>query len=171
MKCFIKRGRKRNGYQYMAKKGYRKKKLLLNNKIKSTTQAKIPGYLQQLNVQFIRFLMVGMVNTIFSYGVYALLLFLGIEYKVANFGALFAGIIFSFKTQGRFVFNNADYKSFFRFTCCMMIIYLLNIFIIGKLISVGFDAYQAGAVALIPVTLVSYFAQKLIVFRQRKILV
>lgn len=64
-----------------------------------------------------------------------------------------------------------SHRPFFRFACCMMAIYFFNILLIGKLIAFGFDAYQAGAIALIPVTLVSYFAQKLIVFRQKKILV
>ncbi|MBD9357049.1 glycosyltransferase [Methylomonas albis] len=120
------------------------------------------------DIRFVRFLIVGSINTGFSYAVYSFLLFLGVEYKLANFGSLVLGIVFSFNTQGRFVFGNLDNRLFVRFVICWFIIYIFNIFLIGKLIYFGLNAYEAGAVALVPVTLFSFCVQKLIVFRKTK---
>ncbi len=116
--------------------------------------------------QFIIFLIVGGVNTIFSYSIYNILVFIDIEYQFASFLALISGIFFSFKTQGKFVFDNNNSRLLPRFIICWIIIYFFNIILIGKLIELGFNAYQAGAITLIPVALFSYFIQKLIVFRK-----
>lgn len=121
-----------------------------------------------LNMQFIRFVVVGTLNTGFSYGVYALLLYLGLEYKLANLGSLSASIVLGFKAHGKFVFNNADNKLFLRFFIGWLVIYGFNIFIIGQLLKLGFNAYESGAMALPPVVLCSYLLQKLIVFKPKK---
>ena len=80
-----------------------------------------------LSLQFIRFLIVGTINTGFSYGVYALLLFWGNQYQMASLGSLILGIVFSFKTQGKYVFKNVDNALFLRFLSCWIIIYFFNI--------------------------------------------
>jgi glycosyltransferase involved in cell wall biosynthesis/putative flippase GtrA len=119
-----------------------------------------------INIRFIRFLIVGVVNTGFSYGVYSLLIYSGVEYRQATLGALIAGIFFSFKTQGKFVFNNSENRLFFRFLFCWIIIYFFNIYFIERMLLLGFNAYEAGAIALAPVTVFSFLVQKLIVFRK-----
>ncbi len=123
-------------------------------------------FAHKLNSQPVRFLIVGTINTLFGYSLYVLLLFMNIEYKLANFGSLAIGIVFGFNTQGRLVFDNADGKRFVRFACCWFFIYLFNIFLIGEFIHFGFNTYQAGAFALAPVTLCSYLMQKFIVFNK-----
>ena len=148
--------------------------------LKKTASKKLPSFsaktgqkknlsaFHKLNTQWVRFLIVGTFNTLFSYSLYTFLLFMGIEYKAANFGSLAIGIVVGFNTQGRFVFDNADSKLFIRFAICWFFIYLFNIFLIGKFIYFGFNPYQAGAIAIIPVTVCSYLAQKLIVFNKHK---
>lgn len=116
------------------------------------------------NTQFFRFVAIGIVNTAFSYGIYAIFLFIGLNYAVANLLALLVGILFSFKTQGRFVFRNSDNRLFGRFLLSWAAIYLVAIFIIGQLISYGLNAYVAGALALPFTTALSYFSQKYFVF-------
>ena len=117
-----------------------------------------------LRNQFVRFLIVGGVNTAFSYAVYACLLYAGLPYVAANFGALVAGTLFSFRTQGRFVFGNRDGRLIVRFAACWCAIFLVNITLIRLLIALGFNAYWAGALAMIPVTLLSFVMQKFLVF-------
>ncbi len=114
--------------------------------------------------QFIRFLIVGGVNTAFSYAVYACLLYTGLPYVIANFGALVAGTVFSFRTQGRFVFGNQDARLIVRFAACWIAIFAVNIVLIRLLLFLGLNAYWAGAWAMIPVTLLSFFIQKFVVF-------
>jgi putative flippase GtrA len=118
-----------------------------------------------LRLQIVRFLVVGVANTAFSYLVYALLLFVGLNYALANLGALILGILFSFRTQGRFVFNNTNSKLLGRFVIAWAVVYALTIVIIGRLISFGLDAYTAGAFALPITALASFFVQKYFVFR------
>ena len=115
--------------------------------------------------QFLRFLVIGLVNTTFSYGVYAILIFVGLYYAIANLAALLLGLLFSFKMQGRFVFGNSDNRLFWKFLFAWSLIYFATIALIGELISVGFNAYIAGALALPFTTVLSYLMQKFFVFR------
>lgn len=118
-----------------------------------------------LRLQFARFLLVGLVNTGFSYAVYAVLLYLGVVYYAANFGAMALGVGFSFLTQGRLVFSNRDPRLIFRFAAGWIVIYGINIGIIALLLRcLDLNAYVAGALALVPITLISYFVQKFLVF-------
>jgi putative flippase GtrA len=120
-----------------------------------------------VNRQFIRFLFVGGINTCFSYGVYSLLIYLGLPYVLANLGAVTLGILFSFETQGRLVFGNRDRALIFRFAGYWMGIFVVNTSLIAVLVNAGLNEYQAGALAMIPTALLSFFIQKLLVFGRR----
>ncbi|MBE0475130.1 GtrA family protein [Rhodoferax sp.] len=113
-----------------------------------------------------RFILVGILNTGFSYLIYAIMLYAGLAYQWANLIAMLTGILFSFKTQGRFVFLNTDNKLFGKFVISWIVIYLWNISLIGWLISFGFDAYWAGAMALPFSVILSYLTQRYFVFRR-----
>ncbi len=121
----------------------------------------LPSLLQR---PFMRFLLVGALNTGFAYGTYAVLLWLGLPYAWANLGSLVLGILFSFATQGRLVFGNADHRLLPRFVLCWLILYVINIGLITGLIRLGLNAYTAGAVALAPMAVGSFFVQRYIVF-------
>lgn len=118
-----------------------------------------------LNIQILRFVAIGIVNTAFSYGVYSCFLFLGFNYAIANFLALLSGILFSFKTQGHLVFRNPSNRLIGRFVLGWSTIYLTTITLIGRLVAYGLDAYTAGALALPFSALLSYLTQKYFVFR------
>lgn len=117
-----------------------------------------------LSIQFIRYVLVGIGNTGFCYGVYAALLFIGLEYRLANLLALLLGIAFSFTTQGTVVFRHANRVTFTKFVIAWLAIYIFNIWIIALLMSTSMSAYMAGAIATVPVTLISYFILKFAVF-------
>lgn len=119
-----------------------------------------------LEKRFILFLLVGGLNTAFSYGIYAFFLSLGLNYAIANLLALISGILFSFKTQGIFVFKNSDNRLLGRFLVCWVLIYMGNIFFIKQMLKLGLDAYVAGALAIPPIIVFSYLIQKFIVFRR-----
>jgi len=116
------------------------------------------------NIQFFRFVAIGVVNTAFSYSIYAFFVFIGFNYAIANLLALLLGILFSFKTQGRFVFRNSDNRLFWRFFLSWAAIYLVTISVIGQFIAYGIDAYASGALALPFSTALSYLSQKYFVF-------
>ena len=116
--------------------------------------------------QFVRFVVVGVVNTGFAYGAYVLFVWLGLGYATANLLALILGIAFSFTTQGRLVFKETSKRRLWRFILVWAVIYLVNTALIGLFISWGFNAYVAGAMALPINTALSYVAQKYFVFRR-----
>ena len=121
-----------------------------------------------LKLQFVRYVLVGIVNTAFSYGAYATLLLVGLDYRVANLLALVLGIAFSFTTQGNVVFRNATRVTLIKFIVAWMLIYIFNISVIALLMHASMSAYLAGAIAAVPVTLVSYIILKFVVFVRRK---
>lgn len=121
---------------------------------------------QLARISLVRFILVGGLNTGFSYLIYAGLLFVGLGYALANLLALVAGILFSFKMQGRFVFRNQDNRLLGRFILSWALIYLCTITLIGRLVALDLDAYSAGALALPVSVLLSYLTQKYFVFRQ-----
>ena len=117
--------------------------------------------------QVLRFLVVGLLNTGFSYLIYAILLFLGLNFALANLGAVMLGILFSFRTQGAFVFNNTDGSLLGRFILAWTVVYLVTISIIWGFVEYGFDPYTSGALALPFSAVASFFVQKFYVFREK----
>lgn len=115
--------------------------------------------------QILRFVVVGSMNTAFSYGVYSCVLFLGFGFQIANLTALVLGVLFSFRTQGALVFFNRDTRLIFRFVFGWGVIYLATIAVIAHLLDLGLNAYLAGALAVPFSTVLSYLTQKYFVFR------
>lgn len=116
--------------------------------------------------QLTRFIAVGVLNTGFSYGVYAMALWAGLHYVAANFVAMLCGTVFSFVTQGRLVFGSRDLRRFGRFLIAWLLIWGLNTALIDGLVRLGqLDAYVAGALAMVPVVVLSFLVHKLFVFR------
>ena len=64
---------------------------------------------------FVKFVLVGILNTAFGYLVFALLLFLGLHYTLAVILSTIAGVLFNFKTTGTLVFKNHNNKLIFKF--------------------------------------------------------
>jgi putative flippase GtrA len=114
--------------------------------------------------QLARFLLIGGVNTAFSYGVYAVLLFCGLNYAIANLMALVAGIGFSFKTQGRFVFQNTNNRLIVRFVAGWTLVYLVNVLLLREMIAAGTNRYVAGGLAVPAIVVFSYLIQRFMVF-------
>ena len=57
--------------------------------------------------RFARFLIVGTINTLFGYGVFAALITAGLESALALALATIAGVIFNYFTTGKLVFANS----------------------------------------------------------------
>lgn len=121
-----------------------------------------------LQSRFFRFLLVGFVNTAFSYFVYAVMLFIGFNYALSTLIALMTGMLFSFKTQGTFVFRNSNNRLLGRFIICWAGIYVVNVLFIRLVIGLGLNAYASGALSLPPISVLAYLTQKLFVFRNVK---
>ncbi|MDD8026474.1 MAG: GtrA family protein [Acidobacteriota bacterium] len=123
------------------------------------------GGLNFIKLRLIRFALVGVVNTAFGFTLYAIFLFMGANYNLANFFALTLSVIVGFFAQMTFVFGRRDKFLFLRFVIVWVVMYFVNVTAIAQLIRSGFDAYSAGAIIAFPGAILSYFLQKLYVFR------
>ena len=115
--------------------------------------------------QLVRFLVIGFGNTVFSYAVYALGLFMGLPYWLASLVALVIGIAVGFVTQGRLVFRSSLEGRLPIFVAVWAALYVVNILVIRILTDFGVDAYLAGAIATLPTVALSFVLNRLVVFR------
>ena len=121
---------------------------------------KLPG------PQFVRFLVVGVFNTVFGYGLFALFIWFGLAYPVAIALATILGVLFNFQTTGRMVFGNSRAALLWRFAAVYGIIYLLNVAAVALLLHAGINVYLANALAIAPLVAVSFILQRLFVFNK-----
>ena len=118
-----------------------------------------------LRPQFMRFLAVGAANTGFSILVYWAMLWAGLAVPLASLASLVVGILISFTTQSRFVFDNRDPWKLLPYFIVWSILYAFNLGLIWLLMRCGLDAYAAGFLSTPATVLLSYFLQKAFVFR------
>jgi len=111
-----------------------------------------------------RFLAVGVLNTGFSYGVYAMLVWFGVAPQLASLLALLAGILFNFHSVGRLVFRQDARGRFPRFVAVYAVVYLANLATLELFLRLGVNPYLAQALALPVVALTSYELNKRWVF-------
>ena len=119
-----------------------------------------------LRDQLIKFLFVGVINTIFGYSLFALLIFIGLHYTIAVFIGTIIGIAFNFKTTGKYVFNNTDNTLFFYFIGVYVFIYFFNIISLWLLQKIGVtNMYVAGAILILPAAVISFVLNRTFVFK------
>ena len=118
-----------------------------------------------LRPQFMRYLAVGAANTGFSILVYWAMLWAGLAVPLASLASLVVGILISFTTQSRFVFDNRDPWKLLPYFIVWSILYAFNLGLIWLLMRCGLDAYAAGLLSTPVTVLLSYFLQKTFVFR------
>lgn len=123
--------------------------------------------------QFVRFVLVAMLNTAFGWCVYALLLLFFNHLKMpkpfipASLIGTIISIFFNFKTYGHIVFRNKSNRLIFKFVMVYSFTYLCNIGGIALLERWGISNYPAGAITAIPVGFLGYFLNKFFVYRKK----
>lgn len=105
---------------------------------------------------FVKFILVGILNTLFGYSVFALLLFLVKNYVAAVVFSTMLGILFNFRTTGVIVFRNKNAGLFFKFLCvysltCLISIGLLRLADMGRI-----NLYYAGFIVTGIMALLSF---------------
>jgi len=81
-----------------------------------------------VSLQFVRFLVVGAVNTAFGYGVFAITVLAGALPLVALVVTYIIGVIFNYFTTGKFVFKRGGgAAAFVRFVSAYVLIYAFNV--------------------------------------------
>ncbi len=118
-----------------------------------------------LNKQFITFLMVGALNTLFGYSLFALLIYSGLHYTIAAFIGTVLGVLFNFKTTGKLVFDSYDNRLLWKFFGVYGVMYFFNIIGLYFLDILIKNIYISGAVLILPMALVGFVLNKRFVFR------
>lgn len=114
--------------------------------------------------QLIRFLVVGGLNTVFGYSLFAVFTFIGLTYPVAIGLATIGGVLFNFQSIGRLVFDGAPRSRFWRFVGVYCVIYLVNLGGVRLLLSLGANVYVANAITLVPLSLLAFILNRRFVF-------
>jgi putative flippase GtrA len=114
--------------------------------------------------KFFRFILVGILNTLFGYLLYALFIFLKMHYAQAVLLATIIGALFNFKTIGALVFKNSDNRLIFRFLSVYLVTYLFNVVALKGFARIGFNMYLAGLLVAFPAALISFVLQNFLVF-------
>jgi putative flippase GtrA len=119
-----------------------------------------------LSPRYVKFLLVGFLNTIFGYSLYAFFIFIGLHYSLAVLLSTILRILFNFQTIGRLVFKQIKKNLLLRFIIVYMIGYLFNTSSIYLLKNVGLNDYFAGALIVFPLSLLMYFLNSRYVFQK-----
>lgn len=121
--------------------------------------------------RFVKFVLVGMINTIVGYGTYSLFIFIGMHYLVANVLATIIGIACSFVLNKKITFKESkiDRHMPFRFVLVYLISFVIGTINLILLVSFcNINEYVAGLINLVVTTLISWFGHKYYSFREVK---
>lgn len=115
-----------------------------------------------------RYYQAGVVNTLFGFGLYALLVRAGLNMYAAQVIAHVAGVGFNYLTYSRHVFRDSG-PAKTRFVASYVVNYLLSVATLALVSLVVESPYVAGAITTVAVSLLNYFALKHLVFTRRAV--
>jgi putative flippase GtrA len=113
--------------------------------------------------QMMRYFAVGALNTLIAYGVFSLLLRLGMHYTWATLLGGISAMVAGYKFMNKLVFKGKSKHAFLKFIFIFTTMYFVNIFtqFVARKIM---NPYIAGAVASLVCALLSYFLNRKFVF-------
>ncbi len=117
-----------------------------------------------LNAQLIRFLLVGGLNTVVGYALFAAFVWAGLRYPAAIALATVLGVAFNFQSTGRLVFGGAPLSQLGRFVAVYVVVYLINVSSVTLLLRAGLNVYVANALVILPLALIAFVLQRRFVF-------
>jgi putative flippase GtrA len=119
--------------------------------------------------KFVKYIAVGIVNAIFGYSLFALLLYINVHYAFAMLLTTIIGIIFNFNTIGKIVFKSNDSSLIFKFILVYAITYFLNIASLRMFENHNINLYLGGLLLLFPIAVISFMLHSRVVFRERQV--
>jgi putative flippase GtrA len=114
--------------------------------------------------RFATFLVVGGLNTLIGYAIFAGLILVGLSTAPAVVLGTVLGVLFNFVSTGGVVFRNRAARLLPRFVAVYAVQMGLNITAIEGLAQLGAGPLVAGAITLPPLAVFTYFAMKRFVF-------
>lgn len=117
--------------------------------------------------RFIMFVAVGLLNTAFGSGVYAVMIYADLPIWTALLLGNLAGIVFNFFTTGRFVFFDASLLRLPRFIGVYLSCYIINYVSIRALVSLHTGVIVSQLLLAPPMAVLSFFLMSRYVFGPR----
>jgi putative flippase GtrA len=121
-----------------------------------------------LNTQFLKFIAIGALNTLFGYFVYIVFILAGIEYHLALTFATILGVIFNFFTTGKIVFLNKGLNNVKKFIILYFSIYCINQVLLTILVEHGVNMIISQTIIMPLLVLTSYLIHKHYIFFPNK---
>lgn len=118
--------------------------------------------------RLVKFILVGMVNTVFGYSVFAILFLITDLHNVSVIAATIIGIIFNFFTTGRIVFGNKSLRALLPFVLAYGVALGLNLLVLNGLLWAGVPVLLGQALSLPVVVIVSYLINARFVFHNSR---
>ena len=120
-------------------------------------------------IPLLQFLAVGGLNTFFGYGLYALLIWLGLPLALAVLFSTIGGVLFNFVTYGRLAMGSPiTLKILPRFLAVYGIAYGVNVGLLKLLVHEGLSPYLAALIMLPFNALAMFFCLRTFVFVRPK---
>ena len=122
-----------------------------------------------MDKRFFKFIFVGIINTIVGYGSYSILLFLGLNYFIANTVSTIVGICCSYLLNKNITFSdsNTTKKTPLKFISVYAFSYVLGMLSLYFFVNIlHFNSYLAGFFNLFITTFISWFGHKYFSFKE-----
>ena len=116
------------------------------------------------NTEFMRFVLVGGLNTLFGFAVYALGVVAELPVSLALFLGMLAGTIFNFFTTGAYVFRQLTISRYPRFVACYLLVYGFNVLFMNILLMWMSNKLVIQAMLTVPLAALSYWMMSRLVF-------
>jgi putative flippase GtrA len=122
-----------------------------------------------ISSSFIKYGVIGVVNTLFSYTIIFLLVYINFSAELSNFIGYFLGIFLSYYLNKKYNFKskNSYKKEMPKFLTSMFIAYLLNLIALVLCYRyIGINVYISQLIAGVVYTLAGYVISKVWVFNE-----
>jgi putative flippase GtrA len=121
--------------------------------------------------QFFRFVLVGILNSAVGYGLFALFIYLGLHYALANLVATILAVCFNFFSTGKLVFKQTGgggTATAVRFVLVYALLYGVNVLLLSVLLKTGLTEYLAGLLLIPVIAVLAYILHSQFTFRSPK---
>ncbi|MGL4280641.1 MAG: GtrA family protein [Albidovulum sp.] len=107
--------------------------------------------------RFVKFLIVGLLNTAVGWVIYAVLLrLLGLPWQIALGLAYVLGVIWNFFTHARWVFETRGFSRLPAYILAYVAVFLTNKWTLAQMIGLGFSELWAQAILLLPMAMLTF---------------
>ncbi len=127
------------------------------------------GILSHFEKKFVKYLIVGFINTIISYAIYAIIVTITLRPSFSLGISYLISIFINFQTTGKIVFNNSKNSLIIKFFLSYLTTFIINRYLLDTMVfNLKMDKYLSQALLVFPVALISFAILKHFVFVEKK---